>query len=69
MPRDTTIDAEALQMEAYRQMGLIGRLRIATELSDLVHVMAVAGIRRRNPELSQDEARRELAESLYTTSI
>lgn len=56
-------------MEAYRQMGLIGRLRIATELSDLVHVMAVAGIRRRNPELSQDEARRELAESLYATNI
>lgn len=65
LPFDTTADAAALQEQAYREMGLAGRLRIALELSDLTHALAVAGIRRRHPGCSDEDARRKLAELLY----
>jgi hypothetical protein len=41
-------------------------LRIALELSDFTHALAVAGIRSRHPEYTDEEARRRLAEILYT---
>lgn len=65
VPLDTTPEAAALQLQAYREMGPAGRLRIALELSDFTHTLAVAGIRRRHPELSEEQARRKLAEMLY----
>jgi hypothetical protein len=65
---DTTPAAAALQLQAYRELGPAGRLRIALELSDLTHAMAIAGIRRRHPELSETEARRKLAEQLYLST-
>jgi hypothetical protein len=68
VPLDTTPEAAALQLQAYREMGPGGRLRIALELSDFTHALAVAGIRRRHPELSEEQARRKLAELLYQPS-
>ena len=65
VPRDTSPAAAALQEQAYRELGPFGRLRIALELSDLTHTLAVAGIRLRHPEYSASDARRELAEVLY----
>lgn len=65
VPLDTSPAAAQLQEEAYRQLGLAGRLRIALELSDFTHAMAIAGIRRRHPECSDEDARRKLAELLY----
>jgi hypothetical protein len=64
-PFDTTAEAAALQEQAYRELGLGGRLKIAMELSDLTHAFARAGIRRRDPECSEQDARRTLAELLY----
>lgn len=54
-------------MQAYLALGLAGRLRIALELSDFTHSLAIAGIRRRHPELSDEDARRKLAELLYAS--
>ena len=62
---DTTPAAAAIHEEAQRQLGPAGRLRSALELSDLTHAFAVAGIRQRNPALSEDDAREELARLLY----
>ena len=63
--RDTTPEAAALQLDAYRRMGPAGRLRIALDLSDFTHKLALAGIRQRQPELSEAEAYAKLAELLY----
>jgi hypothetical protein len=63
--RDTSPEMASLHEEAYRQMGIAGRLRIALELSDLTHALATSGIRRRNPEMDEESARRQLAEVLY----
>jgi hypothetical protein len=64
---DTSPEAAALQLQAYRELGPAGRLRIVLDLSDFTHALAVAGIRRRYPELSEVDARRKLAEMLYGT--
>jgi hypothetical protein len=68
VPRDTTPEAALLHEESLRQLGPAGRLKIALELSDFTHAMAVAGIRRRHPEYSEEQARHELAEMLYGAS-
>jgi hypothetical protein len=62
---DTTRDAALLHEQSYREIGMAGRLRIAMELSDFTHALAVAGIKGRTPSCSEDEARRRLAEVLY----
>lgn len=62
---DTTPEAARLHEQAYRELGNDGRFRIALELSDLTHTFAVAGIRLRHPEWSEEDARRHLAEVLY----
>ena len=69
VPLDTTPEAAEIQIRAYREMDLGGRLRIALELSDFTHSLAVAGIRRANPELSDEEARHELAVRLYSREL
>jgi len=65
LPLDTTPAAARMQEEAYRRLGEAGRFRVALELSDLTHTFAVAGIRLRHPEMSEEDARRELASILY----
>ena len=62
---DTSAAAAQLHDEAYRELAPAERLRIALELSDLTHALAVAGIRRRHPECSDDGAYEQLAELLY----
>jgi hypothetical protein len=63
--RDTTPLTAELHEQAVQRLGVAGRLRIALELSDLAHDFAVAGIRRSAPELTEEQARRELAIRLY----
>ncbi len=65
VPLDTTPEAATLHEESYRQIGMAGRLRIAMELSDFTHALAVAGIKLRTPGCSDEEARHRLAELLY----
>jgi hypothetical protein len=48
-----------LHEQAYRALGNDGRFRIALELSDLTHTFAVAGIRLRHPEWSDDSETRQ----------
>lgn len=67
LPLDTTPETARFQDEAYRRIGEAGRLRAALELSDLTHQFALAGIKQRNPGMSDADARRELASMLYLT--
>lgn len=69
VPLDTSSSASALHEQAYRELGLAGRLKIALELSDLTHSLAAAGIRRRDPECSDEDARRRLATLLYSSKL
>lgn len=58
--RDTSPDAQRAHLEALRQMGPERRVALAIELSKRACETSLAGIRARNPELSEDEARRVL---------
>ncbi len=62
---DTDPVAETIQIDAYVRLEEAGRLRVALELSDLTHALAISGTKMRNPNLSDEEARRVLAIDLY----
>jgi hypothetical protein len=52
---DTSPDAAAVQLEAYRRMGPEGRLRVGLELTQLSRSLLAAGIRARHPEYGADD--------------
>lgn len=58
MPLDTTPEAYAVQVEAYRRMGGRGRSEIMFRLIDLAREEALAGIRSRHPGYDEDQVRR-----------
>jgi hypothetical protein len=62
---DTTPAAAAAQEAAYRHLGKTGRLRIAFELSNLVRALAEAGLRKRNPDYTQEQTTEALSRLLY----
>ena len=49
VPRDTTPEADALQLEAYRRLGGTGRVATMFRLNAMVRNAALAGIKRRHP--------------------
>jgi hypothetical protein len=62
---DTSPGAARIQEQAYRDLGSQGRFKVATELSDLVHEFAKAGIRRRHPGYTAEQVLETLATVLY----
>jgi predicted ArsR family transcriptional regulator len=50
IPADTTPEADAVQLEAYRKMGGEGRAQVMFRLSEMARQTAEAGIRQRHPE-------------------
>lgn len=55
MISDTTSEAEARQLETFRRMTGEERLRVAMNLSDEMRDIALAGIRNRHPEATEEE--------------
>ena len=62
---DTTPEAAALHLELLRQAGPAARVQIAVDLSDAVRETALAGIRRRQPEISEQELRQSFLALVY----
>ena len=63
--QDTSIAAERRYYELLRQQTPQQRLHTAMQLSAMVRQLAVADIRRRNPQATEAEIREELARRLY----
>jgi 16S rRNA C1402 (ribose-2'-O) methylase RsmI len=57
---DTSTTALERQREAFRRMTPEQRLAVAAEMSDEIRAIAESGIRRRHPDYSDDEIRKEL---------
>ncbi len=66
---DTSAEASAVQLEVYRRIGPSGRVAIAAELSAATRSIAISGIRRRNPGLTEAQALRELMQLLYGVPV
>lgn len=64
-PRDTDDATYQAQLAALRALGMEGRLQRGIELSENVRALTEAGIRRRQPELSEAQVRHELLRILY----
>jgi hypothetical protein len=62
---DTSREAAEIHLAMLRALGPSGRVHIAIELSDAARETALAGIRRRHPEYSDDEVSRAFLTLLY----
>jgi len=62
---DTSPDADAVQLEAYRRMGGPGRAQVMFRLSEMARRTTEAGIRRRHPEYDDGHVMLALARLLH----
>ena len=62
---DTSADAEAVQLEAYRRMGGARRVQIMFGLGDMARRTAEAGIRQRHPRYDNEQVMLAWARLLY----
>ena len=62
---DTHREADAIRQEYFRRMKPEERLSLALEMSDSLRRVALEGLRRRRPELSDEELSCELLRLMY----
>lgn len=65
MPSDTHPDAERVQTEIFRRMTPGQRVEVAFEMSESIRNISLDGLRSRRPDLSHEEALRELMRLMY----
>lgn len=61
---DTAPDVRRAQELAWRRLGADGRVRLMLQMSDELREVALAGIRHREPELTETQARGRLLRTL-----
>jgi hypothetical protein len=62
LSRDTTPDAEDVQIEIYRRMTAARKIELVEEANRLTRELVMAGLRRRHPEASSEELFRRYAD-------
>jgi len=65
IPLDTTPEAHAAQIEAYRRMGGKERTAVMFRLNELARATAVAGIRTRHPGYGEEQVRLALFRLIF----
>ncbi len=65
VPLDTTPEAYAAQIEAYRRMSGKERTAVAFRLNELARETAIAGIRARHPDYGEEQARLALFRLIF----
>jgi hypothetical protein len=58
---DTTVEIEGRQVDAWRRLSSVERLRLVSDTTRAVRDLALAGIRRRHPQASERECFLRLA--------
>lgn len=62
---DTSLEAAAVQLDAYRRMGGLGRAQVMFRLGEMARRAAEAGIRQRHPEYDDRQVMLARARLLY----
>jgi hypothetical protein len=62
---DTCAEEDALQVDAYRRMGGVGRARVMFGLTSATRRLAESGIRKRHPEYGREQVKLALARLIY----
>jgi hypothetical protein len=57
IPRDTTLEAFWVQIEALRRLGTEGRARMTFQLCEQVRRFAAVGVRSRHPSYTDEQVR------------
>jgi hypothetical protein len=65
MAFDTSPVMAATHVQRYREIGSVGRARIAAELSDMLRDLAVAGVKHRHPEYRDEQVHSEVLAIFY----
>lgn len=65
IPRDTSPEAAELQIELHRHFTPARRLAMAIEMSEFARSLSRAGLRSRNPHLTDEELDDEMLFLLY----
>ncbi|MGD2094152.1 MAG: hypothetical protein PVH77_04000 [Phycisphaerales bacterium] len=60
IPADTTIEAARKQFEILRRLGPEERLKMAFEMSNNLHGIVEAGVRKRHPDWNEETVRRRV---------
>ncbi len=58
---DTCVDAQRIQVELWRRMSPLEKMRAVTQISQAVQDLSLAGIRSRHPAASDEECMLRLA--------
>ncbi|MBS2020600.1 MAG: hypothetical protein JST00_47540 [Deltaproteobacteria bacterium] len=66
---DTDDKAREVQLAVLRRVGPSGRVRIAAQMSEDVRRIAIEGELRRNPRLSEAEARQVVLDRLWGAEL
>jgi len=69
MTLDTSREARAAQLAAWRKIGPAGRFEIAWELSESAREISIDGMLRNDPGLSREAARRRLLRRLLGAAL
>lgn len=64
-PRDTSSQAFEIQMDLLRRAGPEARVAMAADMTDVVHELVMAMIRRRDPTLDERMVREAAIDLLY----
>ena len=56
-PRDTSLEALRVQIEAWKRLGMDGRWKLTFELSENLGRVLAEGVRMRHPEYTDDRVR------------
>lgn len=54
---DTSAEAASVQLDVYRRMSPVARLRVGLELTAMSRRLLADGVRRRHPEYSDEQVR------------
>jgi hypothetical protein len=66
---DTSLEAEAVQIQLLRKAPTWKRLRAAAEMSETVMLLSRLGVARRNPGVSPAELRRLVGEAILGSEL
>ena len=66
-PRDTTVEADALQREIRRRLDGVSRLRLALDMSVAARALSLARLRRQHPDYSDLDLKKALLRLAFPT--
>jgi hypothetical protein len=69
LSRDTSPEAERIQIELLRQMPSWRKMALVTQLTQMSYALALTGLRNRHPEASQEELQRRLADQILGSEL